>query len=63
MFRFPAVNAIRLRVKIDECRLTAHISQVAAYYADPLEEETTDGKLEQFAAFRMETGCCFSIDD
>ena len=26
-------------MKINECRLTAHISQVAAYYADPLEEE------------------------
>ena len=35
----PAVKATQLRVKINECRLTAHISQVAAYYADPLEEE------------------------
>ena len=26
------------RVKIDECRLTAHINQVAAYYAAPLQE-------------------------
>ena len=39
MVRFPAVKATQLRVKINECRLTAHISQVAAYYADPLEEE------------------------
>ncbi len=38
MLRFPAVKASRLRVKIDECRLTAHISQVAAYYAAPLQE-------------------------
>ena len=35
MVRFPAVKATQLRVKINECRLTAHISQVA----DPLEEE------------------------
>lgn len=41
MQRFPAVKASKLRVKIDECRLTAHISQVAAYYAEPLQEETT----------------------
>lgn len=41
MLRFPAVKASKLRVKIDECRLTAFISQVAAYYAEPLQEETT----------------------
>ena len=38
MLRFPAVKAGKLRVKIGECRLTAHISQVAAYYAAPLQE-------------------------
>ena len=37
MLRFPAVKAGRLRVKIDECRLTAHNNQVAAYYAPPLQ--------------------------
>lgn len=41
MLRFPAVKASKLRVKIDECRLTAYVSQVAAYYAEPLQEETT----------------------
>ena len=40
MLRFPTVKASKLRVKIDECRLTASISQVAAYYAEPLQEET-----------------------
>ncbi len=40
MLRFPAVKASQLRVKIDECRLTAYVSQVAAYYAEPLQEET-----------------------
>lgn len=40
MLRFPAVKASKLRVKIDECRLTASISQVAAYYAELLQEET-----------------------
>ena len=41
MLRFPAVNANKLRLRIDECRLTAYVSQVAAYYAEPLQEETT----------------------
>lgn len=40
MLRFPAVKARQLRVKIDECRLTACINQVAAYYAPPLQEVT-----------------------
>lgn len=40
MLRFPATKASQLRVKIDECRLTAYINQVAAYYAPPLQEET-----------------------
>ena len=40
MLRFPTVNASKLRVKIGECRLTACVSQVAAYYAEPLQEET-----------------------
>lgn len=39
LLRFPAVKASKLRVKIDACRLTAHISQVAAYYAAPLQEK------------------------
>ena len=39
MVRFPAVKASQLRVKVNECRLTAHISQVGAYYAESLEEE------------------------
>ena len=38
MLRFPVVKASQLRVKIVECRLTAHINQVAAYYAAPLQE-------------------------
>lgn len=39
LLRFPAVKASRLRVKINECRLTAHINQIAAYYAAPLQEK------------------------
>lgn len=38
LLRFPAVKASKLRVKMNECRLTAHINQVAAYYAAPLQE-------------------------
>lgn len=41
MLRFPTIKASQLRVRIGECRLTAHISQVAAYCAESLEEETT----------------------
>lgn len=38
LLRFPAIKATRLRIRIDECRLPAHIKQVAAYYAPPLQE-------------------------
>ncbi|WP_333616104.1 alpha-L-fucosidase [Bacteroides pyogenes] len=38
LLRFPEVTATKLRVKIPECRLTAHIEQVGAFYAAPLEE-------------------------
>ena len=62
MLRFPAVNANKLRVRIDECRLTAYVSQVAAYYAEPLQEETTKEDWNNLPPFRMETGCCFSIN-
>ena len=39
LLRFPAVKASQLKVKIYECRLTAHISQVGAFYATPLLED------------------------
>ena len=39
LLRFPAVKASQLKVKINECRLTAHISQVGAFYATPLLED------------------------
>lgn len=39
LFRIPAVKANQLRVKMDACRTTANISQVAAYYAAPIENE------------------------
>lgn len=38
LIRIPAVEARQLRVKVDTCRLAANISEVAAYYARPLEE-------------------------
>ncbi|MBW9277368.1 alpha-L-fucosidase [Bacteroides fragilis] len=38
LIRIPAVEARQLRVKIDACRLAANMSEVAAYYARPLEE-------------------------
>lgn len=39
LLRFPAIKAIKLKVKIDECRLTAHLTQVGAYYAPPLQDD------------------------
>ena len=39
LLRFPAVKASQLKVKINECRLSAHISQVGAFYATPLLED------------------------
>ena len=38
LIRIPAVEARQLRVKVDACRLAANISEVAAYYASPIEE-------------------------
>lgn len=38
LIRIPAVEARQLRVKVDACRLAANISEVAVYYARPLEE-------------------------
>ena len=38
LIRIPAVEARQLREKVDACRLAANISEVAAYYARPLEE-------------------------
>lgn len=38
LIRIPAVEARQLRVKVYACRLAANISEVAAYYARPLEE-------------------------
>lgn len=38
LIHIPAVEARQLRVKVDACRLAANISEVAAYYARPLEE-------------------------
>ena len=39
MLRFPAVKTDRLKIKIKNCRLTANISKIAAFYAVPLQEE------------------------
>ena len=44
LIRIPAVEARQLRVKVDACRLAANISEVAAYYARPLEESAAKVK-------------------
>ena len=43
LLRFPTIKADQLRIKILESRLNANISQVAAYYAAPIQE----GKQEE----------------
>lgn len=40
LLRFPTVKATQLRIKMKECRLTANVSRVAAYYAAPVLEES-----------------------
>ena len=47
LLRFPAVKASQLKVKINECRLSAHISQVGAFYATPLQEDNQNYKIDQ----------------
>lgn len=42
LFRIPDVNATKLRLTINGCRLDANISGVAAYYAQPLVEEAAN---------------------
>lgn len=39
LLRFPPTEATQLRVKMDACRLNANVSNVAAYYAEPLQAE------------------------
>lgn len=45
LFRIPAVSASQLRVRIDGCRLNANVSEVAAYYAEPVAENETKASL------------------
>ena len=42
LLRFPDVKANQLRIKIKNCRLTANISRVAAFYVAPLQEESEE---------------------
>lgn len=40
LLRIPTVKANKIRVTIDECRLIANVSRIAAYYAAPLQDES-----------------------
>lgn len=42
LLRFPDIKASQLRIKIKNCRLTANISRVAAFYVAPLQEESEE---------------------
>lgn len=53
LLRFERTKASKLRVKIESCRLTANISNVAAYYAAPL-RETSQNDTWRVDPFRKE---------
>ena len=64
LIRIPAIEATQLRVKIDACRLTANISEVAAYYAHPLEEASAKENWNDLprAAWKQVTASPLVID-
>ena len=64
LIRIPAIEATQLRVKIDACRLTANISEVAAYYARPLEEASAKENWNDLprAAWKQVTASPLVID-
>lgn len=64
LIRIPAIEATQLRVKIDACRLTANISEVAACYARPLEEASAKENWNDLprAAWKQVTASPLVID-
>ena len=64
LIRIPAIEATQLRVKIDACRLTANISEVAVYYARPLEEASAKENWNDLprAAWKQVTASPLVID-
>lgn len=64
LIRIPAVEARQLRVKVDACRLAANISEVAAYYARPLEESAAKENWNDLSrtAWKQVTATPFVID-
>lgn len=64
LLRIPTVNADKLRITIDECRLTANVSRIAAYYAAPLQDESQQATQGNFPkdAWRLLTSSPVTID-
>ena len=64
LIRIPAVEARQLRVKVDACRLAANISEVAAYYARPLEESAAKENWNDLSrtAWKQVTAALLVID-
>lgn len=64
LIRIPAVEARQLRVKVDACRLAANISEVAAYYARPLEESAAKENWNDLprTAWKQVTAAPLAID-
>nr|WP_303874783.1 alpha-L-fucosidase [Bacteroides acidifaciens] len=64
LLRIPTVKANKIRVTIDECRLTANVSRIAAYYAAPLQDESSQAAQESLSkdAWRLLSSSPVTID-
>lgn len=64
LLRFAPVKATKLRVKIERCRLTANMNQVAAYYAPSLEEtsQTEDWNMLPRKDWKLVSAVPLTID-
>ena len=49
LLRIPTVKANKIRVTIDECRLIANVSRIAAYYAAPLQDKSPQAAQESLS--------------
>ena len=64
LLRIPTVKANKIRVTIDECRLIANVSRIAAYYAAPLQDESPQVAQESMSkdAWRLLSSSPVTID-
>lgn len=64
LLRIPTVKANKIRVTIDECRLIANVSRIAAYYAAPLQDKSPQAAQESLSkdAWRLLSSSPVTID-